>query len=123
MAGPSDRRRLEVARSNQKGEASLSALASEPLEVVALVEGPTRTRLELPRLVSTRRPRLGGRSLPEEELLEIWDRALTAADVALTATTVMKVFAPKELRRARHRLHEERRWLTVQVALSKKGGG
>ena len=100
----------------------MSALASEPLEVVALVEGPTRARPEPLRLVSTPRPRLGGRSLPEE-LLEIWDRALTAADTALAATTLMKVFAPEELRQARHRLHEERRWLTVQVALSKKGGG
>jgi hypothetical protein len=27
-------------------------------------------------------------------LLEIWDRALTAADTALAATTLMKVFAP-----------------------------
>ena len=100
----------------------MSALASEPLEVVAPVEGLTRVRPELLRLVSTPRPRLGERALPEE-LLEIWDRALTAADTALVATTLMKVFAPEELRRARHRLHEEHCWLTVQVALSKKGGG
>lgn len=99
----------------------MSALASAPLEVVAPVEGPTRVRPELLRLVSTPRPRLGERSLPEE-LLEIWDGALTAADTALVTTTLMKVFAPEELRRARHRLHEERRWLTVEVALSKKGG-
>ena len=100
----------------------MSARASEPLEVVALVEGPTRARPELLRLVSTPRPRLGERSLPEE-LLEIWDGALTAATTALVATTLMKVFAPEELRRARHRLHEERRWLTAEEALSKKGGG
>jgi hypothetical protein len=100
----------------------VSALASEPLEVVAPAEAPTRPCPELLRLVSTPRPRLGGRSL-SEELLEIWDRALTAADTALAATTSMKVFTPEELRRARHHLHEERRWLTVQVALSKKGGG
>ena len=68
------------------------------------------------------RPRLIGRSLPEE-LLESWDRALTAADTALAATTLMKVFAPEELRRARHRLDEESCWLKMQVALSKKGGG
>ena len=100
----------------------MSALASEPLEVVAPVGGPTRARSERLRLVSTPRPRLRGQSL-SEELLEIWDRALTAADSALAATTLMKVFAPEELRRARHRLHEEHCWLTVQVALSKKGGG
>jgi len=100
----------------------LSALASTPLEVVAPVEGPTRVRPELLRLVSEPRPRLIGPSFPQE-LLEIWDRALTAADTALAATMLMKVFAPEDLRQARHRLHEERRWLTVQVALSKKGGG
>ena len=100
----------------------MSALASKPLEVVAPVEGPTRVPPELLRLVSTPRPSLKERSLPEE-LLEIWDRALTAADTALVATMLMKVFAPEELRRARHRLHEERRWLTVQVAMSKRGGG
>ena len=100
----------------------MSALASEPLDVVVPVEGLTRVRPELLRLVSPSGPRLGERALPEE-LLEIWDRALTAADTALVATTLMKVFAPEELRRARHRLHEEHCWLTVQVALSKKGGG
>jgi hypothetical protein len=100
----------------------LSALASEPLEVVALVEGPTRARPELLRLVSTPRPLLGERSL-SEELLEIWDGALTAATTALVATSLMRVFAPEELRLARHRLHEERRWLTAEVALSKRGGG
>ena len=42
----------------------MSVLASEPLEVVAPVEGPTRARPERLRLVSTPRPRLGGRSLP-----------------------------------------------------------
>ena len=94
----------------------MSALASEPLEVVALAEGPTRARQELLRLVSTLRPRLMGHPFPEE-LLEIWDRALTAADTALAATALMKVFAPEELRRARHRLHEERCWLTGQVTL------
>ena len=94
----------------------MSALASEPLEVVAPMGGLTRARSERPRLVSTPRPRLIGPSFPEE-LLEIWDRALTAADTALAATTLMKVFAPGELRRARHRLQEERRWLTIQVAL------
>ena len=97
----------------------MSAL-TEPLELVAPVEGPTPARRERLRLVSTPRPRLIGRSLPGE-LLEIWDRALTAADTALAATTSMRVFAPEELRRARHRLHEERRWLMVQVALSRKG--
>jgi hypothetical protein len=55
-------------------------------------------------------------------LLEIWERALTAADVALDATTLMRVFAPEELRWARYRLHQERRWLTIQVAVSRKGG-
>jgi hypothetical protein len=98
----------------------MSVLASNSLEVVVPTEGPTRARWERLRLVSTPRPRLIGPSFPG--LLEIWDRALTAADAALDATTLMKVFAPEELRRARNRLHEERRWLTVQVALSKKGG-
>jgi hypothetical protein len=100
----------------------MSALASEPLEVVAPMAGPTRACSERLRLISTPRRRFIGPSFPEE-LFEIWDRALTAADTALAATMSMKVFAPEELRRARHRLHEERRWLTVQVALSKKGGG
>ena len=35
----------------------MSALASEPLEVVAPMEAPTRARPELLRLVSTPRPR------------------------------------------------------------------
>lgn len=99
----------------------MSALASESLEVVAPIQGPTQARWERLRLVSKPRPCLIGPSFPE--LLEIWDRALTAADTALAATTLMKVFAPEELRQARHRLQEERRWLTVQVAVSKKGGG
>jgi hypothetical protein len=98
----------------------LSAFASEPLEVVAPMAGPTRACSELLRLISRPRPCLIGPSFPE--LLEIWDRALTAADTALAATMSMRVFAPEELRRARHRLHEERRWLTVQMALSRKGG-
>ena len=92
----------------------MSALASGPLEVVAPLGGLTRERSERLRLVSTPRPRPIGHAFPQE-LLEIWDRALTAADTALAAATLMKVFAPEELRQARHRLQEERRWLTAQV--------
>jgi hypothetical protein len=99
----------------------VSALAFEPLELAAPVEGPTRARRERLRLVPTLPPHLVGRSLPEE-LLETWDRALTAADTALLAAASMKVFAPDDLRGARHRLHEERRWLILQVALSRKEG-
>jgi hypothetical protein len=93
------------------------ALASEPLEVAAPVEGPTRARRERLRLVSGLRPRLVGRSLPEE-VLEIWDRALIAADAALFAAAAMKVFTPDELRGARHRLTEEHRWLMGEKASS-----
>lgn len=90
----------------------MSALASEPLEVVAPVLGPRRARRERLRLVSTPpRPHPNGRSM-SRELLDMWDRALTAADTALAATMSMKVFTPEELRRVRSRLHEERRWLT-----------
>ena len=95
----------------------MSVLASEPLEVVAPMEAPSRARSERLRLVSTPRPRTH-RTLLSRELLEIWDRALTAADTALAVATLMKVFAPEELRWARHRLQEERRWLTVQVQVA-----
>ena len=99
----------------------MSALASEPLEFAASVEGPTQGRRERLRLVSPPRRRLTGMSLPQE-LLDIWDRALNAADIALLAATSMEVFAPDELQGCRHRLHEERRWLMLQVALSRKDG-
>jgi hypothetical protein len=95
----------------------LLALASEPLELAAPVEGPTWVRRQPLRLVSPLRPRLIGRSLPEE-LLEIWDRALTAADTALFMAVAMKVFAPDELRGARRRLTEEHRWLMAELASS-----
>jgi|KBSMisStaDraftv2_1062788.scaffolds.fasta_scaffold31670_2 hypothetical protein len=98
----------------------MSALPFDSLEVVAPTGGTTRARSERLRVVSTPRPCLIGPSFPE--LLEIWERALTAADVALDATTLMRVFAPEELRWARYRLHQERRWLTIQVAVSRKGG-
>jgi hypothetical protein len=98
------------------------ALASQPVELATPVEGPTWVRREPLRLVSTLRPRLIGRSLPEE-LLEIWDRALIAADTALFMAAAMKVFGPDELRGARHRLTEEHRWLSRQMALSEKDGG
>jgi hypothetical protein len=115
MALPSAGRRLEAGASNQKG--AMLALASESLEVAAPVEGPTRVRREPLRLVSRLRPRLIGRSLPEE-LLEIWGRALIAADVALFAAAAMKAFTPDELSGARHRLTEERRWLMGEMASS-----
>jgi len=97
----------------------VSALLSEPLDLVASAKSPAQARRRRLRLVSA--PRLSGRPLPEE-LYEIWDRALTAADDALAVTTLMKVFAPRELRQARRRLRDERRWLMVQAALSRKGG-
>lgn len=93
------------------------ALASEPLELAAPVEGPTRVLREPLRLASRGRPRLIGRSLPEE-LLEIWDRALIAADTALFMAAAMKVFAPDELSGARQRLSEEHRWLMGEMASS-----
>jgi hypothetical protein len=97
------------------------ALASEPFELAAPVAGSAWVRREPLRLVSALGPRLIGRSLPEE-LLEIWKRALIAADAALFAAAAMKVFAPDELRGARQRLTEEHRWLVGQIALSGKDG-
>ena len=91
----------------------MSALAHEPLDFSAPLEGSTRARRERLRLVPTLRPRIVERSLPQE-LLYTWDRALTAAGVALVAAESMKVFAPGELRRRRQRLHEERRWLMLE---------
>jgi len=49
----------------------MSALASEPLEVVAPMAGPTRACSERLRLISTPRRRFIGPSFPEE-LFEIW---------------------------------------------------
>jgi len=57
----------------------MSALPFDSLEVVAPTGGTTRARSERLRVVSTPRPCLIGPSFPE--LLEIWERALTAADV------------------------------------------
>jgi hypothetical protein len=89
----------------------VSALAHEPRDFAAPLEGPTRARREWLRLVPPLRPHIVG-ALPQE-LLDTWDRALTAADGALVAAVSMKVFAPDELRRRRQRLHEERRWLLL----------
>ena len=94
----------------------MSALASEPLELAAPVEGPTRARREWLRLVSPPRPRLTGSAVPQE-LLDTWDSALTCADCALLAAASMKVYTQDELRESRHRLREERRWLMHQVEL------
>jgi hypothetical protein len=91
----------------------VSALAHEPLDFAAPLEGSTRARRERLRLVPTLRPHLVEQFLPQE-LLDTWDRALTAADGALVAAESMKVFAPDELRRRRQRLHEERRWLMLE---------
>jgi hypothetical protein len=91
----------------------VSALAYEPLDFAAPLEGSTPARRERLRLVPTQRPHLVGGALAQE-LLDTWDRALTAADGALVAAESMKVFAPDELRRRRQRLHEERRWLMLE---------
>ena len=91
----------------------MSALAHEPLDFAAPLEGPTRARREWLRLVPTLRPHIVGRVMPQE-LLDTWDRALTAADGAFVAAVFMKVFAPDEVRRRRQRLHEERRWLLLE---------
>jgi hypothetical protein len=91
----------------------VSALAHEPLDLAAPLEGPTRAHPERLRLVPTLRPYLVGPALPQE-LFDTWDRALTAADGALVAAESMKVLAHDELRRRRQRLHEERRWLMLE---------
>jgi hypothetical protein len=67
----------------------VSALAHEPLDLAAPLEGPTRAHPERLRLVPTLRPYLVGPALPQE-LFDTWDRALTAADGALVAAEFMK---------------------------------
>ena len=98
----------------------MSALASEAFQVTP-VQGAARPPREWLWLVPTAQVPVSRRSLPRE-LLEIWERALAAAETALAGTSLLKVFAPEELRRARRRLDEERHWLLVQATLSRGGG-
>lgn len=98
----------------------MSAFASEAFQATP-VQGAARPPREWLWLVPPPQVPLGRRSLPRE-LLEIWERALTAAETALTGTSLLKVFAPEELRQARRRLDDERHWLVVQATLARGGG-
>lgn len=92
----------------------MSALASEPLELAAPVQGPTLARRERLRLIPQLRPRLTGISRLQE-LLDTWSSALACADRALETAASMKVYSPDALRACRHRLRDERRWLMREV--------
>jgi hypothetical protein len=98
----------------------VSALASEPLELAAPVQRPTRARGERLRLVSRPAPRFIGSSLPQE-LLNTWGSALTWAESALVAAAWMNVYTPDELQESRNRLREERRWLKQHMEIQAFG--
>jgi hypothetical protein len=98
----------------------VSALASEPLELAAPVQGPTRARRERLRLVPPLRPQLAGISRLQE-LLDTWSSTLACADHALETAASMKVYSPDALRACRHRLRDERRWLMREVEMQAFG--
>ena len=98
----------------------MSALAFEPLELAAPVQGPTWARRERLRLVPPVWPQLAGISRLQE-LLDTWNSALACADRALETAASMKVYSPAAFRSCRQRLRDERRWLMREVEMQAFG--